>query len=119
MSVNPTSHLAVLACLTDSWFLGSFPAMNPEAAGPNAENIGFMITLSHNIWFHDPKVKVDEYLFIEKGSSWAAEGRCLLEQRIWNQSGRLVASCMQEGILRLKTPKLEKNMSGDSIESKL
>ena len=119
MSASRESHLAVLACLTDSWFLSSFPEITPVAAGANAKNIGFMVTLNHTIWFHDPDVRLDEWLFIERGSSWAANGRCLMEQRIWGQNSKLVATCVQEGVVRLKKPRAEKKESQDSSDSKL
>ena len=54
LSKSSNAHLAVLACLTDSWFLSSLHELNPSVAGSQAEKVGFMATLNHTIWFHDP-----------------------------------------------------------------
>ncbi len=56
-----------------------------------------MVSLDHNIYFHRPReVKADEWMFSEMQSPWSGQGRGLVEQRIWNKEGRLVASCYQE-----------------------
>ena len=34
-------------------------------------------------------------------SPWAGDGRGLVLQKIWNRQGQLVASCVQEGLVRL------------------
>ena len=102
MSDSRTSHLAVLACLTDAWFLNSIPRMNPAAMGQHGEQVVFMATLNNTVWFHDPNARLDTWLFMERGTSWAASDRCLMDQKIWNQDGKLVATCVQEGALRLK-----------------
>lgn len=114
MSDSRVSHLAVLGCLTDSWALSSFPEINPTAVGPSGKNIAFMVSLNHTIWVHDPHVRLDDWLLVRKGSSWAAEGRCLIEQQIWDKDGKLIATCVQEGALRLTRPKPEKARSNDS-----
>ncbi|KAK0613230.1 thioesterase-like superfamily-domain-containing protein [Immersiella caudata] len=104
MSLTRTNHnhLAVLGFLTDSWNLSRTPEMHPAALGPTGEKIRFIVTLNHTIWFHDPLVKMDDWLLVSKGSSWAAEGRCLVDQRVWDtRRGTLVATCVQEGALRV------------------
>ena len=102
MSDSPSSNLAVLACLSDAWFLNSVPAMAPATFGEQGEQVAFMTTLNHTIWFHDPQVKVDDWLLSEKGITWAAANRCLIDRRLWSKDGKLVATCVQEGALRLK-----------------
>lgn len=104
MTDSRISHLAVLGCLTDSWALTSLSLMNPTAVGENGRNIISTATLNHTIWFHDPCVRLDDWLLLKRGSTWAAEGRCLVEQQIWDKHGKLVATCVQEGVLRLKQP---------------
>lgn len=59
--------------------------------------IGMMVSLDHTIYFHRPReVVADEWMFSEMESPWAGEGRGLVLQRIWNKEGRLLASCVQE-----------------------
>jgi len=64
--------------------------------------VGMMVSLDHTIYFHDPKFRADEWLFTEMESPWAGDGRGLVLQRVWTQDGRLVATCVQEGVVRLK-----------------
>ena len=60
-------------------------------------SIGMMLSLDHTIYFHRPmEVKADEWMCTEMETPWSGEGRGLVMQRIWNQEGRLVATCVQE-----------------------
>ena len=60
-------------------------------------SIGMMLSLDHTIYFHRPReVKADEWMCTEMETPWSGEGRGLVMQRIWNQEGRLVATCVQE-----------------------
>ena len=64
--------------------------------------IGMMVSLDHSIYFHNPRaIRADEWLFAEMDSPWAGDGRGLVFQRIWNRGGELVATCIQEGVVRL------------------
>ena len=77
-----------------------------NAAHPTAPSIGMMVSLDHTIYFHRPReIRADEWLFSEMESPWAGDGRGLVLQRIWNRKGVLVASCVQEGLVRLKQGK--------------
>ncbi|KAK8099646.1 acyl-CoA thioesterase II [Apiospora kogelbergensis] len=114
MSNLRTSHMAVLGCLTDVWVLSRLPEMviNPSSAsgGPKIPNTSsempFMSTLNHTIWFHDPSVKLDDWLLVKKKSSWAGQGRCLVEQQFWDRHGNLMATCIQEGTFKAKQTKM-------------
>jgi len=62
-----------------------------------------MVSLDHTIYFHRPReLRADEWLFTEMESPWAGDGRGLVFQRIWNRKGVLIASCVQEGLVRLE-----------------
>ncbi|MCJ1456890.1 hypothetical protein MMC28_007256 [Mycoblastus sanguinarius] len=70
---------------------------------PEGAKIGMMVSLDHTIYFHRPReVKADDWMCTEMETPWSGEGRGLVMQRIWNKEGRLVASCVQEGLVRLK-----------------
>lgn len=59
--------------------------------------IGMMVSLDHTIYFHRPsEVKADDWIFTEMEVPWSGEGRGMVTQRMWSQSGRLLASCVQE-----------------------
>jgi acyl-CoA thioesterase 8 len=59
--------------------------------------VSMMVSLDHTIYFHDPRAfRADEWLFTEMESPWAGDGRGLVIQRTYTQSGKLIASCIQE-----------------------
>lgn len=98
---NEEAHLPALAYFSDSFFLVTAARVNP----PRAEDrgIGMMVSLDHTIYFHHAaEIKADEWVFMELDSSWAGEERALVTQKIWNREGLLLASCYQEGLIRLK-----------------
>ena len=120
------AHLSALAYMSDSWFIGTVSRVHgltraghlayqrqfptPEAVGrrlpkgskntsetPKGATIGMMVSLDHIIYFHRPReVKADEWICTEMQTPWSGQGRGLVEQRIWNKEGRLVATCYQE-----------------------
>ncbi|KAJ5690959.1 acyl-CoA thioesterase II [Penicillium malachiteum] len=65
------------------------------------EQIGMMVSLSHSIYFHHHSFRADEWMLSEMSSPWAGEGRGLVAQSLWTQSGILIATCVQEGVVRL------------------
>ncbi|KAI1875955.1 uncharacterized protein JN550_001451 [Neoarthrinium moseri] len=68
--------------------------------------IGMMVSLDHTIYFHNPKkVRADEWMFAEMESPWAGDGRGVVTQRIFSKDGTLLATCFQEGVVRLKQKK--------------
>lgn len=59
--------------------------------------VAMMVSLDHTIYFHDVKgLRVDEWLLSEVQTSWAANGRGLIHQKMWTKDGMLVATCIQE-----------------------
>ncbi|OJD34858.1 acyl-thioesterase ii [Diplodia corticola] len=67
--------------------------------------IGMMVSLDHSIYFHSPRdFRADEWMFTEMESPWAGDGRGLAISKIWSRDGRLIATCVQEGVVRLKQP---------------
>ena len=68
--------------------------------------IGMMVSLDHAIFFHNPRAfRADEWMLTEMESPWAGDGRGLVLQRIWSQDGTLIATCVQEGCVRLQQKK--------------
>ncbi|KAF2265246.1 Thioesterase/thiol ester dehydrase-isomerase [Lojkania enalia] len=67
--------------------------------------IGMMVSLDHTIYFHNPRrFRADEWMFTEMETPWSGDGRGLVFQRIFARDGTLIASCVQEGVVRLKQP---------------
>ncbi|KAJ9155520.1 Acyl-coenzyme A thioesterase 8 [Pleurostoma richardsiae] len=70
--------------------------------------VGMMVSLDHTIYFHEPRrVRADEWMLAEMESPWAGEGRGVVTQRIWARDGTLLATCVQEGVVRLKQPSVK------------
>lgn len=104
---DPLVHLAALAYLSDEFSFGPALAANPKAVGKGMRNVAMGASLTHNVSFHNPQALVDEWMIIERETSWGAEGRVLVYQRLWNlKSGQLVLSGTQEAVVRLKDTKL-------------
>ncbi|PYH79354.1 acyl-CoA thioesterase II [Aspergillus uvarum CBS 121591] len=67
------------------------------------KEVGMMVSLDHSIYFHNPwAFRADEWMFSEMESPWAGEGRGLVLQKFWSKDGILIATCTQEGVVRLK-----------------
>ncbi|PYH57290.1 acyl-CoA thioesterase II [Aspergillus niger CBS 101883] len=67
------------------------------------KEVGMMVSLDHSIHFHNPwAFRADEWMLTEMESPWAGEGRGLVLQKIWSKDGTLIATCTQEGVVRLK-----------------
>ncbi|CUS10656.1 unnamed protein product [Tuber aestivum] len=94
------AHLPALAYFSDSWFLGTVVRVNPQA---RHGQVGMTVSLDHVIYFHNArKTRVDRWLLVESDSPWAADERALVTQRIWDPEVGLLATCYQEGLVRLK-----------------
>jgi acyl-CoA thioesterase len=89
----------VISAHTDKIFLGMATYANPDKVGNKVENVTMVATLSHTISFHDPTVKVDEWMVLERTTSWGGNGRVRLHQLTWDlKTGRLIMSCEQEAL---------------------
>lgn len=73
---------------------------------PDDRRIGMMVSLDHSIFFHNPRAfRADEWMLTEMETPWAGDGRGLVFQRIFSRDGTLVATCTQEGCVRLQQEK--------------
>ena len=100
---SPATCLAALGYLSDDYFMGPPMHANPEAVGVGLRNVAMGASLNHNISFHDPTVKLDDWMVCQRNTTWGADGRVLSYQRFWGwATGRLVMTCSQEALIRLK-----------------
>ncbi|WP_263144107.1 acyl-CoA thioesterase II [Pseudomonas sp. RIT-PI-AD] len=58
-------------------------------------------SLDHALWFHGD-LRADEWLLYAMDSPWANSGRGFSRGSIFSRDGRLVASVVQEGLIRLR-----------------
>ncbi|KAK7962925.1 acyl-CoA thioesterase II [Apiospora aurea] len=99
----PAVNLAALAYLSDESLIGIAMYANPKQVGKGTRNITMAATLNHKIWFHDPHVKADEWMVLERSTSWGRNGRVLLRQQTWNlETGCLIMTVEADCLLRLK-----------------
>ncbi|BFZ61679.1 acyl-CoA thioesterase [Saitoella coloradoensis] len=92
-----TSHAMALAYFSDSWFVGTSVKVNEPIDG----KVVMMASLDHSVYFHISDWRADEWLLYEMESSWSGGGRGFASGKIWRRDGVLVASCFQEGLVRV------------------
>lgn len=89
-------HSCMLAYASDFHFLPT--ALLPHGASHLLPNFQ-IATVDHAMWFHRP-FRFDDWLLYSMGSPSASGGRGLVRGQIFNRQGELVASTMQEGVIR-------------------
>jgi acyl-CoA thioesterase-2 len=95
---DPALHSYLLAYASDFSFLGT--AMDPH--GVSWLSPGMQVTsLDHVMWFHRA-FRFDDWLLYSVDSPSASGGRGLARGQFFDRQGRLVASCAQEGLIRMR-----------------
>ncbi len=89
-------HSCMLAYASDFHFLPT--ALLPHGVSHLQPNFQ-IATVDHAIWFHRP-FRFDDWLLYSMDSPSASNGRGLVRGQIFNRQGELVASTMQEGVIR-------------------
>ena len=97
---DPNLHRAALAYASD------YTILEPVLRGhgiPWSEPGLKVASLDHAMWWHR-FARVDEWLLYVQESPNAIGGRGLSSGRIFRRDGTLVASVMQEGMVRVPAP---------------
>ena len=89
-------HSCMLAYASDFHFLPT--ALLPHGASHLLPNFQ-IATVDHAMWFHRP-FRFDDWLLYCMDSPSASNGRGLVRGQIYTRKGELVASTMQEGVIR-------------------
>ncbi len=90
-------HVCVLTYASDLTLLDSVFARHGVA--PHADRM-LVASLDHALWFHR-RFRADEWLLYDVTSPSASGGRGLVTGRFFARDGRLVATAMQEGLMRV------------------
>lgn len=90
-------HAALLTYASDYLLLDMIPRARPQRAEMSSFS-GF--SLDHSIWFHRP-VRLDGWHRYTQQTEALAGDRGLVRGAIFDAEGRLVASVMQEGLVRV------------------
>jgi len=89
-------HTYMLAYTSDFHFLPT--ALYPHGVSHWQPNFQ-IATIDHAMWFHKP-FRFDDWLLYCMDSPSASNGRGLVKGQVYNRQGELVASTMQEGVIR-------------------
>lgn len=90
-------HQAVLAYASDYDLLGA--ALSPHGRSFRQADV-MAATLDHAIWFHRP-FRADEWLLYVMESPVTAGGRGFVRGTFFTREGTLIASVVQEGVVRI------------------
>lgn len=79
------------------------PGVEPRSG---ERKVSMMVSLDHTMYFHNMEyLQADEWLLSEIQSSWAGNGRGIVQQKMWTKDGKLVATCIQEVSISKNYPK--------------
>ena len=98
---DPAIHRAVLAWLSDMTLLDT--ALVKHQRSVFDDDIQGA-SLDHALWFHRP-FRADDWLLYAQDSPNATGGRGLARGNLFSRDGRLVASVVQEGLIRRRRDK--------------
>ena len=97
---DAAEHAAALAYLSDSTLVDHVPL----PLGLRWQDAGFGGTsLDHAMWYHR-EARADEWLLFAQTVEATGGGRGLASGRFYSREGNLVATCVQEGLMRWTTP---------------
>ena len=96
---DPLTHVCVLAYASDLSLLSA--TIRPHDVSRGDRNLK-MASLDHAMWFHR-QVRADEWLLYDQVSPAATGGRGLASGHIFSRDGALVASVVQEGLVRVSS----------------
>ncbi|WP_413701586.1 acyl-CoA thioesterase II [Psychromonas sp. KJ10-10] len=91
-------HRYLLAYASDFNFLPT--ALQPHGVSFLSEGMQ-VVTIDHSMWFHQD-FRLDEWLLYAVESTVASDGRGLVRGQVFTREGVLVASTIQEGLIRKK-----------------
>ncbi|PWB80760.1 MAG: acyl-CoA thioesterase II, partial [Methylocystaceae bacterium] len=93
---DQATHSAVLAYLSDMTLLNTALIAHGRSIFDQRLQVA---SLDHAVWFHRP-FRADEWLLYAQDSPAAAGARALTRGLLYTESGELVASVAQEGLIR-------------------
>ena len=100
---DPARARALLAYASDGFLIGT--ALRPHAGfGQSLAHVEFNTTvLTHTLSFHEP-FSADEWLLLDQEAPYAGRGRSYGRAHVWTADGRLVASFVQDAMIRAFPP---------------
>lgn len=87
-------HEALVALMSDYWLPGAITAPHH-----GCRTLRSVSSLNHMMWLHAP-ARADDWLLYRTDSHWTGHGLGLSRGTIHDRAGRLVATAMQEALVR-------------------
>jgi acyl-CoA thioesterase-2 len=97
---DPSIHRCVLAYASDMTLLDTALFAHGRTIFDHDLQVA---SLDHALWFHRP-FRADEWLLYAEDSPSASGARGLTRGSLFSRDGRLVASVVQEGLIRVRPP---------------
>jgi acyl-CoA thioesterase-2 len=94
---DPLLHAGALTYLSDMFLLST--SLKPHGVSFGTAGMQFA-TLTHTVYFHAP-TRADGWLLYDQESPWTGRARALCRGSLFAADGELVASTVQEGLVRL------------------
>ncbi len=94
---DPSMHQCILGWISDYRLLAT--CILPHDFAHDKKRVQ-VASLDHALWFHRD-FRVDEWIYHHMDSPVASDARGLNFGRFYNQQGELIATSMQEGLIRL------------------
>lgn len=98
LATDNALHHCVLAYASDNHFLTT--SLQPHGVAITDRNLR-IATIDHSIWFHRP-FDFNDWLLYSNESPISIGSRGLVRGSVFNREGQLVATTMQEGLMRLR-----------------
>ena len=98
---DPLLHVAIMTYATDMSLLDT--AMLPHGLSRLSPNLT-LASLDHSVWFHRP-FRTDQWFLFDQESPVSYGARALIQGHVFSQDGNLVASVVQEGLIRIVKPR--------------
>jgi acyl-CoA thioesterase-2 len=95
---DPMLHICLTTYVSDMTLLDSVLLAHGRGGWAVGDVVG--ASLDHAMWFHRP-FRADDWLLYDQESPTAQGGRGLAHGRLFTRDGRLVASVIQEGVVRV------------------
>lgn len=108
LPADPAVHRAVLAYLSDMTLLDAALGTHGHSVFDSGLQVA---SLDHALWFHRP-FRADEWLLYAQDSPNSCGARGLARGLLFSHDGRLVASVVQEGLMRPKPKQPEHKRPG-------
>jgi acyl-CoA thioesterase II len=90
-------HAGMLTYLSDLFLLTAALPPHGVRFGDREPRVA---SLDHAMWFHRP-VRTDDWVLYDLEGYWADDGRAVSRGMFYDRQGSLLASVMQEGVIRL------------------